>query len=359
MMMRSVLTATLAAAVVIAGTVPAEGVGRTAKPKVVVIGTGGTIAGAAESRVSFESYRPGRLPAADLVKDLQPEVGEIADVSVRDFGGKGSTDYTLADYHDLSRLVDRQLAAADAVVVATGTQTMEELAYWLDLTVRSPKPVVLTGAMRPWTAIGSDGPPNLYNAIRVAAGRRTRCFGAVVTLNGEIFAAREVTKTSTQRPDTFAAPETGRLGSIGDQGVTLLSTPARTCVKTPFDLSKISRDKLPRTEIVYTYAQAGGEPVKAFADAGVKGLVFAGTPSPGQFEQAQAAAKKGMVLVAANRNTSGAVHPDVPGVIAAQDLHPQKARLLLTLSLAAARDPRQVEELFAEYGTPQAPGDRS
>ncbi|MEV0622974.1 asparaginase [Nonomuraea sp. NPDC050404] len=353
-MLKRTLAATAAAAVIIFGTAPALAAEQTAKPKIAVIGTGGTIAGAAGSRVSFEGYEPGRLPTADLVKFLQPEVGKVAEVSVREFGGKGSTDYTLAEYHDLSRLVDRELATADAVVVATGTQTMEELAYWLDLTVRSPKPVVLTGAMRPWTAIGSDGPPNLYNAIRLAASGRTRCFGTVVSLNEEIFAAREVTKTSTQRQDTFAAPETGRLGTIGDRGVTLLRAPARTCVKTPFDLSRIARDKLPKTEIVYTYAQAGGEPVKAFADAGAKGLVFAGTPSPQQFEQAQAAVKQGVVLVAANRNTAGAVHADVPGVISAQDLLPQKARLLLTLSLATAADPRQVGELFAKYGRPEA-----
>ena len=357
MLKRILAAAAAAAAVIVSGTAPAmaaRSATGTAKPKVVVIGTGGTIAGAAQSRVSFESYKPGRLPISDLVKALQPEVGKVADVSVRDFGGKGSTDYTLAEYHDLSRLVDQQLATADAVVVATGTQTMEELAYWLDLTVRSPKPVVLTAAMRPWTAIGSDGPSNLYDAIRLAASRRTHCFGAVVTLNDEIFAAREVTKTSTQRLNSFAAPETGKLGSIGDEGVTLLRAPARTCAKTPFDLSKISRNKLPRTEIIYTYAQAGGESVKAFADAGVKGLVFAGTPSPQQFQQAQAAASHGVALVAANRNATGAVHTDVPGVIAAQDLLPQKARLLLTLSLATARDSHQVSELFAKYGQPQA-----
>jgi L-asparaginase len=261
-MLKRILAAAAAAVVIAAGTAPAmaaAGATGTTRPKVVVIGTGGTIAGAAQSRVSFESYEPGRLPMSDLVKSLQPEVGEVAEVSVRDFGGKGSTDYTLAEYHDLSRLVDRQLATADAVVVATGTQTMEELAYWLDLTVRSPKPVVITGAMRPWSAIGSDGPANLYNAVRLAASRRTHCFGAVVTLNDEIFAAREVTKTSTQRLNTFAAPETGPLGTIGDEGVTLLRAPARTCAKTPFDLSRISRGELPRTEIVYTYAQAGGE----------------------------------------------------------------------------------------------------
>ncbi|TMR23426.1 asparaginase [Nonomuraea turkmeniaca] len=352
-MMKKILAAAAAAAALVAA-VPATAATSAPKPKVVVIGTGGTIAGAADSRVSFETYKPARLPTADLVKFLQPEAGRVAEVSVKEFGAQGSSEYTLAEYHDLSQLVDKQLEAADAVVVTTGTQTMEELAYWLDLTLRSTKPVVVTGSMRPWTAIGSDGPPNLYNALRLAASGRTRCFGSVVMVNDEIFAAREVTKTSTQRLNTFAAPETGRLGTIGDKGVTLLRAPARPCEKTPFDLSKISRDRLPKTEIVYAYAQAGGESVKAFADAGAKGLVFAGTPSPQQFKEAQAAAERGVALVAANRNTTGAVHAEVPGVIAAQDLLPQKARLLLTLSLATAHDLQQLQERFAKYGTPQA-----
>jgi L-asparaginase len=330
------------------------------KPKVVVIGTGGTIAGEAESRVSFETYKPGRLPVADLVKSLQPEVGALADVSATDFGGKGSSEYTLAEFHDLSRMVDEQLKTADAVVVATGTQTMEELAYWLDLTVRSQKPVVLTGSMRPWTVIGSDGPPNLYKAISLAASRKTRCFGSVVMLNDEIFAAREVTKSNTMRLDTFQAPKVGLLGSVDEKHIQLLRAPARVqnCAKpdswrTPFDLTTIKRDAMPRSEIVYTYGDAGGEAITAFANAGAKGLVFAGTPSPAQFQAAQGAVEKGVTLVAANHNNSGAVHTTPPGVIPAEDLSPQKARLLLQLSLAATQDPKKVQSWFADYAAPQ------
>ncbi|GAB3158681.1 L-asparaginase 2 [Micromonospora sonneratiae] len=330
---------------------------RDALAKVAVIGTGGTIAGKSESRVGFQSYQPGRTPTAELVQYLQPEVGQIADVSAVDFGGKGSGEYTIAEYHDLTRLVDEQLARADAVVVATGTQTMEELAYWLDLTVRSPKPVVVTGSMRPWTVIGSDGAPNLYNAIVLAASRRTHCFGAVIMMNDEILAARDATKTSTTRLDTIQSPELGILGTVDEKRVRLLRAPARTrdCAqpqqwRTPFDLATMPRDRLVRTEVVYTYADAGGEPITALATAGVKGLVAAGTPSPQQTTALMAAMQSGVVVVAANRNNSGAVY-DTPGpVIPAEDLLPQKARLLLLLALSRSSDPAQVRSLFQRYG---------
>ncbi|WP_203860166.1 asparaginase [Plantactinospora mayteni] len=330
------------------------------RPDVVVIGTGGTIAGIGESRVSFQSYQPGGLPTRDLVGFLQPEIGQVADVSTVDFGAKGSGEYTIADYHDLSRLVDEQLKRADAAVVTTGTQTMEELAYWLDLTVRSPKPVVVTGAMRPWTVVGSDGPPNLYNAVLLAASGRTRCFGSVIMLNDEILAARDATKTSTTRLDTMRSPEFGSLGTVDEQRIRLLRAPARVrdCDRpqhwrTPFDLATISRERLPRVEVVYTYADAAGEPVTALVDAGVTGLVFAGTPSPRQFEAAMPAMASGVTVVAANRNVTGAVY-DTPGaVIPAEELRPQKARLLLLLALARTDDPAQVRAWFQRYGVPE------
>ena len=330
------------------------------RPVVAVIGTGGTIAGVSASRVSFDDYRAGQLPVAKLVDALRPEVDEVADVRTVEYGDKASGDYTTADYHDLSLLVDRQLATADAVVVTTGTQTMEEFGYWLDLTVRSSKPVVLTGAMRPWTVIGSDGPPNLYNAILLAASRTTRCFGSVVMLNDEIFAARDVTKTDTSRLDTFASPELGELGTIDGSQIRLRRAPARVqyCARperwrTPFDLTKVARDGVPKVEIAYTYQGASGDAVTAFAAAGAKGIVLAGSPSPMQLAAAERAISAGVVFVAASRNTSGAVYVSQPGLIAAEDLRPQKARILLQLALAFSSDPAQVPVWFARYGLTQ------
>ncbi|QIS15465.1 asparaginase [Nocardia arthritidis] len=343
------------------GVAVADPTGQPVKPTVAVIGLGGTIAGASDRRTNVETYEPGKLSISDLVGSLHPEVADVADVSTEEFGHRGSTDYTLADYYDLARLIDQRLADHDAVVVSSGTATMEELAYFLDLTVRSTKPVVVTGAMRPWTAIGSDGPPNLYNAIRLGASGRTKCFGTTVTLNDQIFPARDATKTDSTRLNTFTTREYGDLGTIDEAGVRLQRAPARIkdCGdpgkwETPFDLSTITRESLPRVEIASAYLAAAGEPVTADVGAGAKGIVFAGTPSPGQMTAATAAAGHGVAVVAANGYGAGAISVDPKvGVISAGDLAPKKARILLLLALTKTADTHQISEWFRRYGNEQ------
>ncbi|WP_338765838.1 asparaginase [Nocardia vulneris] len=360
--MRSIVRISVVAALV-AGVVGCGASGSAApaseQPRVAVIGMGGTIAGVGDSRVAVEKYRPGGRSVSDMVGELQPEVGRIAQVDPEDFGGTGkaSGDYTLADYYDLSTLIDQRLQTHSAVVVTSGTASMSELAYFLDLTVRSSKPVIVTGAMRPWTALGSDGPPNLYNAIRLAAGNRTACFGTVVTLNDQIFPARDVVKSDTLRLNTFTTREYGDLGTIDEAGVRLQRSPARAryCADpakwaTPFDLSIIEQSKLPRVEIMQGYVDAGGEAIDA---AGVRGIVFAGTPAPRQAEAGKVAADKGITLVAANSYGAGAVYADFPGVISAGDLSPQKARILLQLASAESPDRNQISDWFRDLGNQQ------
>jgi L-asparaginase len=355
------LVALLGLVVLFGGSVAAAAPPQTRVPKVVVIGTGGTIAGVAGSRVAFQTYRSGQIPIADLVGFLQPEVARIADVSTVQFGNKGSGSYTIPEFYDLTKLVDQQLARADAVVVTTGTDTMEEFAYWLDLTVRSTKPVVLTGAMRPWNVVGTDGPANLYNAIALAASKRTTCFGTVLMLNDEVYPARDATKTSGLRMDTFQTREFGTLGFVDETRIRLHRAPARVeqCRTskwaTPFDLARIDRAALPRTEIVYSYQSAGGEPITAFADAGVRGIVTAGTGAGGvsaaQSAARSAAIQQGVVFVSTTRTGSGAVYDGGTGpVIGGEDLLPQKARLLLLLSLAKTDDVATIRDWFARYG---------
>ncbi|MFC7594547.1 asparaginase [Terrabacter sp. GCM10028922] len=345
----------------------------TGTPKVTVIGTGGTIAGVAESRSSFTNYRAGQIPIADLVAKLQPEIGAVADVDTIQFGNKGSGGYTIAEFHALTLAVEKALETSDGVVVTSGTDTMEEFAYWLDLTVQSPKPVVMTGAMRPTVAesvdgpgvIGADGPANLYNAIALAGSRVTTCFGTVLMLGDEFHAARDVTKTSSYRMDTFQTRELGVLGWVDGPNVKVGRAPARVAAcdnprkwATPFDLSDIKAADLPRTEIVYGYQQAGGESVTAFADAGVKGIVTAGTGAGGisaaQSAARSAAAAKGVVFVSTTRTGSGSVYGGSGNVIAGDDLLPQKARLLLMLSLAYAKgDVGQVRTWVTTIGNPE------
>ncbi|GAA2323539.1 MULTISPECIES: asparaginase [Streptomyces] len=337
---------------------------KKALPKVAVIGTGGTIAGVSKSRVSFQDYEAGKLPIAKLVGDLKPEVDSVADVTTEQFGNKGSSGYSIADYRRLTATVDAQLEKNDAAVVTTGTDTMEEFAYWLDLTVRSDKPVILTGAMRPWTVIGTDAPANLYNAIHLAASRKTTCYGTVLMLNDQIQAAREVRKTNALRMDTFTSGDSGELGVIDQDNIRLNRAPARVqkcgkkTWKTPFDLDRIAKKALPKIEIAYSYQDASGDAVKAFADSGADGVVTAGTGaggiSPAMSKAREDAVKNGVLFASTTRTGNGSVYDDhTDGVIGAEDLTAQKARLLLLLSLAATDDQSQIRKWFATLGTAQ------
>ncbi|MEV0355163.1 asparaginase [Nocardia sp. NPDC050697] len=327
--------------------------------RVAVIGLGGTIAGTSDRRTDFETYRPGTRPIAELVDSLRPEIGDLAMLSTEDFGQQGSGDYTVDDLYDLARLVERRLEDHDSAVISTGSATMEELSYFLDLTVRSTKPVVVTGAMRPWSALGSDGPANLYNAIRLAASNRTTCFGTVVTLNDQIFPARDATKTDSARVNAFTTREYGDLGTIDQAGIRLQRAPARVrhCADpahwaTPFDLTTMDGDALPRVDIAHTYLGAPAEPITAAVAAGARGIVFAGTPAPDQ--AAAALATEGVALVATNAYGSGAVTvPPNIGVVSGGDLAPKKARVLLLLILARTADHDQIAAWFHAYGNQQ------
>ncbi|TMU92476.1 asparaginase [Streptomyces sp. DASNCL29] len=347
-------------------TAPVAGAEQERKPlpKVAVIGTGGTISGVSKSRVSYQDYESGKLPVSKLVNDLRPEVDAIADVSTEQFGNKGSGSYSIADYRKLTASVDQALKKSDAVVVTTGTDTMEEFAYWLDLTVRSDKPLILTGSMRPWTVIGTDAPANLYNAIHLAASRKTTCYGTVLMLNDQIQAAREARKTNALRMDTFTSGDSGELGVIDQDNIRLNRAPARVqkcgtkAWKTPFDLDRIAKKALPKVEIAYSYQDAGPEAIKAFADSGADGVVTAGTGagglSPAMTEARKDAVKDGVLFAATTRTGNGAVYDDhTEGVIGAEDLTPQKARLLLLLSLAATDDQNRIRSWFATLGSAQ------
>ncbi len=340
------------------------------KPKVVVVATGGTMAGKATGRDTFTSYRAGTYRMEDMLNTLRPELDAVADVTAVQFGNAGSSGYSIAQFHALTLEVEKQLETADAVVVTTGTDTQEEFAYWLDLTVQSRKPVVTSGSMRPWGSgdgpddslvFGTDAPANLYNAIKVAASQQTYCFGTVLMLNDEIQAAREVTKSNSYRTDTFQTREYGVLGWIDGNNITLGRAPARvmTCDTedwfTPFDLTKTAPENLPRTEILMSYQQAGGEAVTAFANAGVKGIVTAGTGAGGissAMSQARTAAirDKGVWFVSTTRTGSGSSYGSGNGLIAGGDLTAVKARLLLLLSRAFTEDFATAQGWFATFG---------
>lgn len=328
---------------------------------VIVIGTGGTLAGKAEDSTSFQNYKAGTYLIEDLVKQL-PDKQKIADVTTYQFGNKGSGGYTIADLYDLSLAVDQALEVYDSAVVTTGTDTMEEIAYFLDLTVRSPKPVVITGAMRPWDVIGTDGPANLYNAIKLAGSGKTKWYGTVIMLNDVIQAAREVTKSNAHRMDTFATPMLGSLGYIDENNIRMYRLNGRAMKTgkaewaTPFDLKTITKEKLPIVEIVSSYQEASSGAINGFVADGAKGIVTSGTGAGGISAKMSAARteaiKKGVVFVTTTRTGSGTIYPGTTdGIFAGDSLNAQHARLMLLLSLAFSSDYDTIKGWFATYGT--------
>jgi L-asparaginase len=339
-------------------------------PKVTVVATGGTIAGQSSTPTSFQNYRAGTLLIADMLAEI-PNLDQVAEVDSIQFGNKGSGGYTINELFDLSLAVEEALKKSDGVVVTTGTDTMEEIGYFLDLTVQSPKPVVMTGAMRPWTVIGSDAQANLFNAIVTAASGKTGWFGTVLMLNDEIHTVRDVTKSSSLRMDTFQTPEFGVLGYVDDLKVRIMRTPARAmrvfesrgnvvtakdalkAWRTPFDLSKITKGDLPRVEIFYNYQEAGGEPIDAWTAAGVEGIVTAGTGAGGISSAAGQARNRaiaeGVVFASTTRTGSGSVYGGNASVFAADSLNAQHARLLLMMALAFNDSTADVRADFLEW----------
>lgn len=327
-------------------------------PKVQVIATGGTIAGKSTDDTSFQTYRAGTLLIKDMVEAL-PDKDKIAEVSSYQFGNSGSSAYSMEQLYDLSQKVDEALKTQDGVVVTTGTDTMEEIAYFLDLTVRSTKPVVITGSMRPWTVIGSDAQANLYNAIKLAASGKTRYFGTVLMLNDEFHAAREVTKTNAYRTDTFASPEFGALGHIDESNIRVYRAPFRALKSlsewsTPFDLSKISKKDLAKVDIAYSYQDAGAGAISGFVAAGAKGIVTSGTGAGGISSAMSAERKKaieqGVIFVTTTRTGSGSVYSEgSKGIIGGDNLNAAHARIFLLLSLSFSKDFTTIQKWFTDY----------
>jgi L-asparaginase type II len=324
-----------------------------AKPLVHIVATGGTIAS-----TNYYSNNVGKIGVDALIKAV-PALDSIARLSAEQFSNIPSGSMTPELWLRLSRGIDDTLRAHPdlaGVVVTHGTDTMEETAYFLDLTVQDPRPVIVTGAMRPADGIGIDGPANLYNAVRVAGAASARSRGAMVLLNDEIFAARDVTKTNAVRPNAFSAAYRGDLG-IADPEQIVWHRPAG---RAPLFNVRDARD-LPRVDIVYAYAGEDGTAIDAFVTAGAKGIVLAGVgrggTTPGIGAALRRARERGVVVVIGSRTGSGSVPVgsgvndggELPASVGAGDLTVQKARVLLMLALTRTSDPREIARIFAEH----------
>lgn len=243
-------------------------------------------------------------------------------------------------------------------MITHGTDTMEETAYFLDLTVKCNKPVVLVGAMRPSTSMSADGPFNLYNAVVTAADKQSANRGVLVVMNDTVMDGRDVTKTNTTDVATFKAVNYGPLGYIHNGKIDYQRTPERKhTTSTPFDVSKLTA--LPKVGIVYNYANASDLPAKALVDAGYDGIVSAGVGNGNLyktvFDTLATAAHNGTVVVRSSRVPTGATTQDAEvddvkyGFVASGTLNPQKARVLLQLALTQTKDPKQIQTMFNQY----------
>lgn len=331
------------------------------RPTVYVVATGGSISGLGPHRLDYILYPElgQRLSIEEMLARI-PEVNDLAEIQAENLIRIGSASIGPTEWLQLAQRINALLSTAhppQGVVVTHGTATLEESAYFLHLTAKSERPVVVTGAMRPPTAVGTDADLNLLDAIRLAACPDAAGRGVLTVLNNEIQSARDVTKSNTFRVDTFTSRDLGFLGYVDSDGqvvfyrnVTRLHTTAA-----PFDVR--GRETLPRVDIVYAYGGADGVQIDAVRQHGTDGLVlagFGGGSYPSAFLDAgKRAVQAGIPVVLATRSTAGRVimtpQKASAGFIVSDDLMPQKARILLMLALCMTRDRQTIQELFYKY----------
>ena len=331
------------------------------KPRVYVLGTGGSISFLGDFRADYinYSYSGNHLTIQQMLERV-PEIDGFAETVAEQIINVGSTDVLPQHWVQLAQRINQifeEDPQAAGVAVAHGTATLEETAYFLNLAVKSSKPVVVTGAMRPPTGMGTDADVNLMDCVRVAASPDSAGRGVLTVLNNEIQAARDVTKTNSYRLETFRSNELGVLGyADSDESVVFYRTPVKAHTQaTEFDVSAVA--ELPRVDIAYAYAGADGLVIKALADAGVPGIVAAGLGSggsPPQFMLGLRAAKaRGVKVVISTQTGNGRVMKTrrftEEGYVLADNLSPKKARILLMLALTVTNDYEEIQRMFLTY----------
>ena len=330
----------------------------SAKPKIRIIATGGTIAGISTTSAS-SAYTAGQVGIQTLL-DAVPQILDLADVTGEQLVNIGSQDMNDEVWLKLAKRVNQILNEEDydGVVITHGTDTMEETAYFLNLTVKSDKPVILAGSMRPSNAIGADGPANLYNAVAAAVSPACKGLGVLCCMNNQLLDAKTVIKTHTIDCDTFEGGPSGIIGYIFNGQAHILQTPNNKHTEdSVFDVSHL--DKLPKVGIVYGYANASPLPMKAFVDAHFDGIVLAGVGDGNfykdVFDVAVKAQKQGIQIVRSSRCPTGPtclnseVDDSKHHFVASLDLNPQKARVLLMLALTKTHDWEEIQKFFMEY----------
>ena len=332
---------------------------QTALPQIVVLATGGTIAGAAASDVQA-GYTSGQVGVEQLLAAV-PQARKLATLRGEQISNIGSQDMNDEVWLKLAGRINALLAMnnVDGIVITHGTDTIEETAYFLNLVVKSQKPVVLTAAMRPSTALSADGPLNFFNAVAVAANKAAAGRGVLVVVNDWIHGASSLTKTSTTAVQTFLSPVSGLIGTVAYGQAEFYRGPVgRHTTNSEFSVEMLT--SLPRVDIIMAHENMDGALINAAAAAGARGIIIAGVGNGNMTASAlnalAAVAKKGVVAVRASRVATGnvgrnvEVEDDKLGFVASLDLNPQKARVLLRLALArGTTDMKQIQRYFEEY----------
>ena len=352
-MKHGLLTITFAAAIAVSSLAAAD-----ALPRIKVLATGGTIAGAQASATDY-GYKSGAYDVNALLSAV-PNLDKLAVISGEQVASIGSQDMNDEVWLKLAKRVNESLASADVdgVLITHGTDTLEETSYFLTLVVKSDKPVVMVGSMRPATAISADGPGNIYNGVAVAADPRAKGRGTLVSLNDEFHYARNVVKTDTTSVQTFKSVNRGPAGLV-HTGKVQWFEPMDKKVGSATGFSVDGLAKLPRVDVIYAHANMSADLIDAAVRNGAQGIVVAGvgdgnmtTPA---LEALEKVAKTGVVVVRSTRLPEGVVlrnnevNDDKMGFVASGELNPAKSRVLLQLALTKTKDPVQIQKMFYEY----------
>lgn len=327
-------------------------------PTIKIIATGGTIAGKAASSTDITGYQSGALDI-DVILGSIPDLHNIANLQYEQLFQIDSVDMTTERLLKLSKHVNEVLKddQINGVVITHGTDTLEETAYFLHLTIKSRKPVVIVGAIRPATAISADGPLNLYNSIKVACNRKTYGKGVLIVFGERIGSARFMIKTNSISADSFKAIEQGCIGTIVGEDIYFYYKELKYLhtSETIFDICLL--DELPYVSIIYTHQGDNRYLYDAAVQAGVKGIVVATAGGNTVSEKARDgldyAVKQGVIVVRSSRLPSGMVSRTAMDhqyeFIAAELLNPQKARILLMLALTKTSNKEEIQQFFHMY----------
>lgn len=325
---------------------------------IVIVATGGTIAGAGESSTGAK-YASSQISIEQITSAI-PGIEKLAHIKTDQLFNIPSQDMNDSTWLEISKKVNELLdkRSVDGVVITHGTDTLEETAYFLNLTVDSKKPIVLAGSMRPSTSLSPDGPINLYNAVALSSNKQATGKGVLVVMNDDIFSARDVSKTNTTNINTFQSSNSGAIGHIYYGKPQIYYNPIRTHTnKSEFNVKKLTT--LPKVEIIYMYAGQSADTIDDLVKSGTQAIVIAGVGDGNVYKSALpkliSASKKGVIIVRSSRVGSGFVEPntelndDEYGFITADNLSPQKARILIKLALTKTKDRGKLQEIFSEY----------